>query len=384
MFDSKKTSDQSTMATIKLYYLILSVLGLIVFNFFVSCHSVIVMHNPTNLLDLGCNVSHLMSLNNFSHYVKWNLDNSGAPVISVLGCRLDLINQDTAREILRKRASQGIAIIGDSLSRYQYLNLVYFIEHGSWVADRNTPNEIERNFESWHEFYRITNARLNNHELCDCHRINVKETTIENRYYLNSGVTISYAQLFGRGEPIFFHDQALLNNSNCVDSMCPQQLCLPGYCSPSVIPVIQMGSILHPDSLYRLVDRYRSYSHIIMNAGLWWIEEGKNQFAINHLDLVLHEMAKFQMSNPIAKMHWKTTTASRLQESSWGVHEIEFARQLTKSGKFVSFFDAWTLTIQVVEQYPELLWDNLHYFPLVYKGLNIVLLAYLASLHDGT
>lgn len=331
--------------------------------------------------DLQCNMSQLMIQNNFSDYVSWTVDQDNVWQISVTGCRLDLIDHEGARKIIRETAPHGLAIIGDSLSRYQYLNLVYFLEHGKWHADAHRPNEVEKSFDSWFEFYRVTNERLRGHELCDCHRDNTKDTTIENRYYAHEAVKVSYVQLFGEDYPVFMHDPVLLNHSSpCLKTGCMQRLCEPGYCHPSIPPIIHLGSILQTGTIFRLMDRHRKYSQVFINAGLWWIQDGQNQFANRHATLLLEEMAQFHQVFPGVKVHWKTTTASKLQDAQDYSPELDFARKLVESEAFVSFFDAWALTTKVVRQHPELLWDNLHFFTPVYKGLNLVLLAYLASL----
>jgi hypothetical protein len=55
----------------------------------------------------------------------------------------------------------NIVMVGDSLMRYQYLHLVYFLNTGRWVTDDENPNIVnERTYESWINFYKVTNEGI--------------------------------------------------------------------------------------------------------------------------------------------------------------------------------------------------------------------------------
>lgn len=345
----------------------------------VSGHEPFHYHEVHDIIDLNCNMSQLMSQRNFSRYVTWNTNENGTLEILIGDCRLDLIDQAIARRIMRQAAPHGLAFIGDSLSRYQYLNLVYFLEHGKWQVESDHPNEEERAYESWFEFYRITNSRLGGHELCDCHRDNVRET-LENRYYEDNTVKVSYLQLFGHNTPILLHDPELLRGSTCSETDCVQPLCQPGLCDTSITPIMNLGFILDNGAIHNLMARCQNYSHVLVNTGLWWIKDGVNEFSTSHSLLLLNEMTQFHTEFPTVQVHWKTTTASKLQNPTDPNPDLEFAQALTQSSGFKSYYDAWTLTAILVQQRPEMLWDHVHFFSPVYKGLNLVLLAYIISL----
>ena len=80
-----------------------------------------------------------------------------------------------------------LAIIGDSISRYQYLALVCFLHTGHWIKDDVSRNPLDRReFAREADFFNFTNSILKPSETCDCFRPdagwNLKRW-FENRYY---------------------------------------------------------------------------------------------------------------------------------------------------------------------------------------------------------
>jgi hypothetical protein len=236
------------------------------------------------------------------------------------------------------------------------------------------PSEKEGKFGNWTEFYQITNQR-SGHKICDCHRIrNEYDSIIENRYYDDGDIKITYIQLFGSTSHMRGHRVSLLNLSSCRESRCAQTLCQPGMCAPSILPLDDFGTILQPGTFRRAAGSIPS-SHVFLNAGVWWKVKGKNSLA-PHKEFVVREVLNFKNDNPGVRVHWKMTTASKIRYSP----EFEFAWSLVKSGAFDSVYDAWSLTVKIVEENPELMWDANHFEGPAYKGLNQALIAYLWSL----
>ncbi len=183
-------------------------------------------------------------------------------------------------------APNGLVIIGDSLSRYQYLNLVNFLEHGTWVTDPThlKPSENEHKFDGGRvEFYQITNQRLGWHEICDCYRGN---GILENRYYINGDVKVSYMKLFGSDSHVLVHDTSLMNISSCVKSTCVQ-----GFASLVIAPLSpSRGTILQPGTLRRM---FASVAPI----------------PVHEMQALLDEARKIRVDSPTVQLHWKMTTA---------------------------------------------------------------------------
>ena len=113
------------------------------------------------------------------------------------------------RQIQPRPMNLNVIFIGDTITRYQYLSLVYFLRWGRWfdlnLERSNLVNEwsFDNPFHSqvYNEFFFQTNIMLQPYELCDCRKIkdktSMRDTVIENRYYhdpiLNNTVTFLHA-----------------------------------------------------------------------------------------------------------------------------------------------------------------------------------------------
>jgi len=86
-----------------------------------------------------------------------------------------------------------LVFLGDSVTRYQYLSLVYFLRHGRWfdhrVSERNNLVHAHsfhhplHPHEDWNEFFLQSNRMLYPMEVCDCLRSWDGEVLVERRYF---------------------------------------------------------------------------------------------------------------------------------------------------------------------------------------------------------
>lgn len=55
-----------------------------------------------------------------------------------------------------------LVMIGDSITRYQYLSLAYFLRHGRWFDPNKTQAHLvnEKSFLGWDNFYQATTNLL--------------------------------------------------------------------------------------------------------------------------------------------------------------------------------------------------------------------------------
>jgi len=330
------------------------------------------------IASIQCNLSKLMMHGeNFTSLVEWT-HTSTFSRLSISSCNLDAVDRSLARTCFANAAPRGIVLIGDSLTRYQYLNLVYFLVHGVWSAEKSLPNENEHYFTGgWNQFYQITNGRMGGREICDCYREDAKNI-VENRYFNDGEVRLSYRQAFGDTTPILMHDVELLNVSSCGKSPCTQSLCLPGACSEEVLPVQNLGTLLQVGSTQDLLDSYPA-SLIFFNSGLWW-QRGERNTYHDHRDHLVSEALRFR-STTETRLHWKMTTANRDPPMP---PEFAFARSLVEAGAFDAVFDAWSLTAPIAQRPGGLMWDRSHFEAAVYEGLNRALVAYVCSLPRGS
>lgn len=79
-----------------------------------------------------------------------------------------------------------LALLGDSVTRYQYISLAYYLKTGKWIPTEETPSLLnQKDFKSWNDYLNYTNAVLQPQEQCDCIRSNGGGygRICENRYF---------------------------------------------------------------------------------------------------------------------------------------------------------------------------------------------------------
>jgi hypothetical protein len=85
-----------------------------------------------------------------------------------------------------------LVFLGDSLTRYQYLSLCYFLRHGRWLDPAAVVNNLvnAHSFhhplhpdDDWNEFFLQSNRMLYPAESCDCIRSRNGEILVERRYF---------------------------------------------------------------------------------------------------------------------------------------------------------------------------------------------------------
>eukprot|EP00981_Chlorochromonas_danica_P007289 scaffold1636_cov165-Ochromonas_danica.AAC.13 len=89
--------------------------------------------------------------------------------------------------------NKRIAFIGDSLTRYQYLSLAWFLSSGQWLEDPGlTPLTHEKRWPDWSSFFHSSNMRMGCHEILDaCRAIGEIQEIRENRYFYHFGLNLS-------------------------------------------------------------------------------------------------------------------------------------------------------------------------------------------------
>jgi hypothetical protein len=117
----------------------------------------------------------------------------------------------------------SMSFVGDSLTRYQYLSFVHYLQTGRWIENDDVPNIIHgTGGMSWGQSYLYAQKLWNNTENCDCHRPDghyrmVKRLHVisENRYYrhIESNNHISLIQKMGNSEAHGHWDPSQVYNS---------------------------------------------------------------------------------------------------------------------------------------------------------------------------
>lgn len=321
----------------------------------------------------------------------WTIDEASgreAPAVQMelSCCSLDRFTDlQDAKQCLRNR---HIVFMGDSVTRYQYLNLANYLESGEWWPDFLPYSELYYPWDSWINYYETTNSRLQGKEICDCFRNDSLsfETVVENRYYFDrrQNIRLSYIQIFkhdwgSKGHNItwlgdstggrLFPDNHSTESARNTNAYPIQKGCTPGQCSEKTHPVHWHQSIIevlegHVASLEPDI--------VVFNTGFWDRLPGRFDIAR------LAAAGQFAISKrKQSTVFFKTTTAKR---EGFPIIDDEFAQMIENYGWKI--FDAGKITSDISriekpfqERYGDFLyWDDKHFFPQVYAGINQVFL----------
>jgi hypothetical protein len=291
------------------------------------------------------------------------------------------ISHSSALSGLRDRS---ILFIADSITRYQYLNLVYFLATGSFHSPK-PHNENEKHwgdsqFQNWTRFYIGTTERLQLESLgrgaiCDCFRELNLTHMVENRYYRDARRNISVSFVFLGRYPIHGHDLDWLTG-NCTSPPCRQTGCPVGSCSRQKADwdwvlntpreaLVHLTKMLRPDT-------------IIYNSGAWG-DYGfpKHRYLVTSLIEGGHEARMLGVRH----LYWKTTTdcAGKLKNAEMN----NLVPRLRKESWRI--YDSYTLTHSLALMGPHtrgdrnftVCWDRMHPYQGVHMALNEVLLRQL-------
>ena len=137
---------------------------------------------------------------------RWYKDRDGEYLYEPDMCRLRRHSAEAARSCL---SGKHIAFIGDSVTRYEYLSLVYFLSKKQYMerygaSVSGEPSLVnEKDWDSWDDFFTHGSARVaaavdaEATELCDCQRRAEVANMREHREFMlheqgQAPVSISY------------------------------------------------------------------------------------------------------------------------------------------------------------------------------------------------
>jgi len=135
--------------------------------------------------------------------------------------------------------------MGDSRTRYQYLNLVYFLTTGNWTSpfpanEQETQHgtNYQQHENNWNMFYNTTSMRLTSartFEICDCERRYAHgaiSSVIENRYWTCDEPYINVNLMTTLGpHPLWFHKLEYVNYTGVARRQTQQAGCRKGHCA---------------------------------------------------------------------------------------------------------------------------------------------------------
>jgi len=96
-----------------------------------------------------------------------------------------------------------LVMLGDSLTRYQFLMLIHYLRTDHWIHDSMQPDLLrEESFGGggWTAFYHAFEMYFgHDHMECDCFRGTIWEKhLLENQFYLNEGCLDNYVAFFAK------------------------------------------------------------------------------------------------------------------------------------------------------------------------------------------
>ncbi len=102
----------------------------------------------------------------------------------------------------------NIAMVGDSITRFLYLDLAYFLSHGSWIQPNDTTKQMvwrkSKSFKTFFDWMNWTHYMLKPYEQCDCHCTQLlSDKEVENRYFFDKNNNNRIAFLTKLGDTEF-------------------------------------------------------------------------------------------------------------------------------------------------------------------------------------
>ena len=297
--------------------------------------------------------------------------------------------------LLRPRPRNlSLVFVGDSLSRFQYLSLAYFLRHGRWwdllphdalnnLVSAHSFHHPHHPHDDWNEFFLQSNRLLYPMEICDCQRAqNITQTTIERRYFydktrnnrlvyihLNGNETHGSWGYYGRLHPetVFAEFESLVgmvnetnptNNDRATSANATTNKFAWEYGSWGDILRYHVGAL----GLCRHENNSTSSCRVILNAGLH-----PNDFSDTD---AVEDVAEALRSIHTAGV-WKTTT--------YAVSDVRHVTLGSDKLMCAALGDCFNLswTARVL---PEFYVDRYHFHEPVYRILNEELLQHLQAL----
>jgi hypothetical protein len=306
----------------------------------------------------------------------------------------------THAALTRCLRGRHIVFVGDSLARYQYLSLVQFLGTASWTffAGDGMLTESEREWKSWANFYRGTNARLFGHEVCDCYR---RDDTggpnfagaAENRYWHMPalGLRVSFVSFMGTAHTPAFHALDWLNvtcnagRSPGAHVLCAQAGCEPGAChEPVAAPFAPWPEAMLEGVLAQLA-ALAPVDALFVNQGLFG---NPGNLTAQGTAALVAPLLRARARGQVRRLYWKTTTRSRRPYDA-ALERAWVAAHLLPEGFGV--LDLHSLTDSAEGSMWQLAegmgltatWDDVHFRPFAYRGFNLALAAELCSPGGG-
>lgn len=275
--------------------------------------------------------------------------------------------------------NKRIMFVGDSLTRYQYLNLIRYLHSGRWTEPFAMQLCCEHSFKDWGDFFTEISASFGCNHICDCHHWDVYKKpgnigTQENHYYYDADLNLTISSHLWYGVvPIWMDKYYKMPTYDEFANHCHENL--TSFSSTDQFIATDFPTHTEYSDIFVFLEKVVKPSRIdvlMMNFGHW---EG----SMRHWNEVKKEIKIKQLGDLstsfVPLVIWKTTTA-RLDHEQ--MDDPGFLQMLTRNCPKIQIFDAFNMT-KDMEHYKGVMWDNLHFISFVYRELNIAFLEHLET-----
>ena len=252
-----------------------------------------------------------------------------------------------------------IAFAGDSLTRYQYISLVYYMRHGRWIDPKEIPNMTqEKQHATWHNFYKFTMNKLHPNEQCDCFRPEGHKMPLmnENRFYWDPirNNSISFFQKFG-------HKFPFKSNWNYTDVNKPHELLTR---EDQVNPTIETNEWNEFISKF-VANLNPKPTFFVYNEGIHPHRDFMNKKTMRQILRALRESGMIGVYKTTTKYKYHNITNNRIDETNLiRDYEMDFCK---KSDLCADSSWSWKVPLDYYSDYA-------HFHEPVYSWMNVQLL----------
>lgn len=309
----------------------------------------------------------------------------------VEGCKLSDVDGAYARRCLR---GKHIVLMGDSLTRYQYIHLVTMlsnVDNGGWGAFSASANQSinEKSWDGWEAFYAGSNARMGGLEICDCYRPKGDHGPggVENRYFFDPVHNIRVTFIAFLNSHAMRHHPLDEMGVTCNGPLntpwtpsfkaCPQKGCEAGKCVPPgpERPELVYGAPY--EAITKWSQELAPLHALFVNSGLW----GDFSKYPESVAALLKAGREVRDAGLVKHIFWKTTTTPQSPTTGYDAAAREYPLLATLEADGWERYDSLLFTAgadaaaTATGQAGGAFWDLVHLNPGVYRGLNQALLA---------
>mmetsp|Transcript_24090 Transcript_24090/g.27499 ORF Transcript_24090/g.27499 Transcript_24090/m.27499 type:complete len:431 (-) Transcript_24090:138-1430(-) len=267
-----------------------------------------------------------------------------------------------------------LVMVGDSLTRFQYLSFIYFLKYKKWLdptTDLSTHERVAVHKDtSWQDFFKNTKEIMAPEEECDCfrpgthHRIVKSEydKLIENRYYhdKDSNISVTYLQKFGP-------DNSFKSTWNVTDVHNPHTL-VTGEQSQNMYIYKTKNWTEHIHDFVSKLEPKPKY--FVFNEGTWvgWerLSEDNHYYSVPEVRMKIINAISYNGMVSVYKTtsNWKSYTGPP--------KNYEYEKHFCELADFCLDL-SWTKKIP-----NETYWDNIHYIEPIYRFINLQMMELLS------